>query len=45
MEKIRPLVAEFIGTFALIFIGIGAIFNAGHLTITPACWASHWPTD
>src|SRR5215210_6414958 len=25
MEKIRPLIAEFIGTFALIFIGIGAI--------------------
>src|SRR5438105_11735023 len=25
MEKIRPLVAEFIGTFALIFVGIGAI--------------------
>ena len=25
MEKLRPLVAEFIGTFALIFVGIGAI--------------------
>jgi MIP family channel proteins len=25
MEKLRPLIAEFIGTFALIFIGIGAI--------------------
>src|SRR2546428_10372827 len=25
MEKLRPMVAEFIGTFALIFVGIGAI--------------------
>ncbi|SRR5581483_266672 len=25
MEKLRPLIAEFIGTFALIFVGIGAI--------------------
>src|SRR5215218_4576621 len=32
MEKLRPLVAEFIGTFALIFIGIGAIYNLGRLT-------------
>ena len=25
MDKLRPCLAEFIGTFALIFIGIGAI--------------------
>jgi MIP family channel proteins len=30
MEKLRPCVAEFIGTFALIFVGIGAIKTAGH---------------
>jgi MIP family channel proteins len=29
MTKFRPLVAEFIGTFALIFVGIGAIKTAG----------------
>src|SRR4029077_13525928 len=29
-EKIRPMLAEFIGTFALIFVGIGAIKTAGH---------------
>src|ERR1700730_10483560 len=30
MEKLRPLLAEFVGTFALIFVGIGAIETAGH---------------
>jgi len=30
MEKLRPCFAEFIGTFALIFVGIGAIKTAGH---------------
>src|SRR3954464_1680109 len=30
MEKLRPCIAEFIGTFALIFIGIGAICTAGN---------------
>src|SRR4030095_5580938 len=30
MAKFRPLFAEFIGTFALIFVGIGAIKTAGH---------------
>ncbi|HEY0369379.1 MAG TPA: aquaporin, partial [Chthoniobacterales bacterium] len=30
MNKLRPCIAEFIGTFALIFIGIGAIRTAGH---------------
>lgn len=29
MEKFRPCLAEFIGTFALIFVGIGAIKTAG----------------
>src|SRR6266571_3271127 len=29
MAKLRPLLAEFIGTFALIFVGIGAIKTAG----------------
>jgi MIP family channel proteins len=30
MDKLRPCLAEFIGTFALIFVGIGAIKTAGH---------------
>jgi MIP family channel proteins len=30
MEKFRPCLAEFIGTFALIFVGIGAIKTAGN---------------
>src|SRR2546427_118753 len=30
MEKLRPLIAEFVGTFGLIFVGIGAIKTAGH---------------
>ena len=29
MEKLRPCIAEFIGTFALIFVGVGAIRTAG----------------
>lgn len=29
MDKLRPCLAEFIGTFALIFVGIGAIKTAG----------------
>jgi len=31
MEKLRPCIAEFIGTFALIFVGIGAIKTAAGL--------------
>src|SRR6266404_2707120 len=30
MNKLRPWLAEFVGTFALIFVGIGAIKTAGH---------------
>src|SRR5438445_11382507 len=30
MVRFRSLLAEFIGTFALIFVGIGAIKTAGH---------------
>jgi MIP family channel proteins len=30
MNKLRPLLAEFIGTFALIFVGIGSVKTAGH---------------
>lgn len=30
MQKLRPCIAEFIGTFALIFVGIGAIKTAGN---------------
>jgi len=30
MDKLRVCFAEFIGTFALIFVGIGAIKTAGH---------------
>jgi len=30
MSKLRPLLAEFIGTFAFVLVGIGAIKTAGH---------------
>jgi MIP family channel proteins len=30
MQKLRPWIAEFVGTFALIFVGVGAIKTAGH---------------
>jgi MIP family channel proteins len=30
MTKLRPLLAEFIGTFALIFVGVGASKTVGH---------------
>src|ERR1700682_3857162 len=30
MNKLRPCLAEFIGTFALVFVGIGAIKTVGH---------------
>lgn len=36
MEKLRPCIAEFIGTFALIFVGIGAIKTAGPDTLAVA---------
>ena len=36
MAKLRPLLAEFIGTFALIFVGIGAIKTAGHDVVAVA---------
>ncbi|MEP6602359.1 MAG: aquaporin [Spartobacteria bacterium] len=36
MNKFRPCLAEFIGTFALIFVGIGAIKTAGHDTLAVA---------
>src|SRR3981081_3134357 len=36
MDKLRPCLAEFIGTFALIFVGIGAIKTAGHDTLAVA---------
>jgi aquaporin TIP len=36
MAKLRPLLAEFIGTFALIFVGIGAIKTAGNNIVAVA---------
>jgi glycerol uptake facilitator-like aquaporin len=36
MEKFRPWLAEFVGTFALIFVGIGAIKTAGHDVLSVA---------
>lgn len=36
MNKLRPCLAEFIGTFALVFVGIGAIKTVGHDTLAVA---------
>lgn len=36
MDKLRPLIAEFIGTFALIFVGIGASKTAGENVLAVA---------
>src|SRR5947209_9091792 len=36
MKLLRPCLAEFIGTFALIFVGIGAIKTGGHDTLAVA---------
>ena len=36
MDKLRQFIAEFIGTFALIFVGIGAIKTAGFDTLAVA---------
>src|SRR4029077_15735212 len=33
MEKFRPCIAECIGTFALIFVGIAVIKTAGHAVL------------
>src|SRR5438128_10309584 len=36
MDKFRPCLAEFIGTFALIFVGIGAMKTAGNNVLAVA---------
>jgi glycerol uptake facilitator-like aquaporin len=45
-ELMRQLIVEFIGTFALMFFGGGAIIvtAAEGLGRTPACWSSRWRT-
>src|SRR4051794_9016067 len=39
MDIVRRLIAEFIGTFALVFVGVGAVIASG--TVTTAGMASH----
>jgi len=41
MKVLRPCLAEFIGTFALIFVGIGAIKTAGDNIVAVALAHGH----